>query len=82
MGHLSARQYGRLVDELIITIGLDSREYGTYSIRRMKASLNYKAMENLRALQILLGDTKIKSTVKYLGMNVDDALTMSKRTDI
>jgi site-specific recombinase XerC len=80
--HLSTRQYARLVDEWVITIGLDQQEYGTHSMRRTKASLIYKSTGNLRAVQILLGHTNIENTVKYLGVDIDDALTLSERTDI
>lgn len=82
MGHLSRQQYARLVDEWITTVGLDCREYGAHSMQRTKASLIYKATENLRAVQILLGHTNIENTVRYLGVDVDDALTLSERTDI
>lgn len=82
LGHLSTRQYARLVDEWVSIIGLDKREYGTHSMRRTKASLIYKAAGNLRAIQILLGHTNIENTVRYLGVDVDDALTLSERTDI
>ena len=82
MGHLSTRQYARLVDEWVTIIGLDAREYGTHSMRRTKASLIYKATGNLRAVQILLGHTNIENTVRYLGVDVDDALTLSERTEI
>lgn len=82
MGHLGTRQYARLVNEWVETIGLDSREYGTHSMRRTKASLIYKATGKLRAVQILLGHTNIENTVRYLGVDVDDALTLSERTDI
>jgi integrase len=82
MGHLSTRQYTRLVDEWVATIGLDCREYGAHSMRRTKTSLIYKATGNLRAVQILLGHTNIENTVRYLGLDVDDALTLSERTDI
>lgn len=82
MGHLSTRQYARLVDEWVATIGLDCREYGTHSMRRTKASLIYKATGNLRAVQILLGHTNIENTVRYLGVDVDDALTLSERIDM
>lgn len=81
-GHLSTRQYARLVDEWVSTIGLNTREYGTHSLRRTKASLIYKATGNLRAVQILLGHTNIENTVRYLGVDVDDALALSERTDI
>ena len=82
LGHLSTRQYARLVDEWVSTVGLDQREYGTHSLRRTKASLIYKATGNLRAVQILLGHTNIENTVRYLGVDVDDALTLSERTEI
>ncbi len=82
LGHLSTRQYARLVDEWVSIIGLDKREYGAHSMRRTKASLIYKATGNLRAIQILLGHTNIENTVRYLGVDVDDALTLSERTDI
>jgi integrase len=67
-GHLSTRQYARLVDEWVTAIGLRSEEYGTHSLRRTKASIIYKATGNLRAVQILLGHTKIENTVRYLGV--------------
>jgi len=82
LGHLSTRQYARLVDEWVSTIGLDKREYGTHSMRRTKAALIYKATGNLRAVQILLGHSNIENTVRYLGVDVDDALTLSERTEI
>lgn len=81
-GHLSTRQYARLVDEWVETIGLGKREYGTHSMRRTKASLICKATGNLRTVHILLGHTNIENTVRYLGVDVDDALTLSERTDI
>jgi integrase len=82
LGHLGTRQYARLVDEWVSTVGLDQREYGTHSLRRTKASLIYKATGNLRAIQILLGHTNIENTVRYLGVDIDDALTLSERTEI
>jgi integrase len=82
LGHISTRQYARLVDEWVMTIGLDKSEYGTHSMRRTKASLIYKATGNLRAVQILLGHNDIQNTVRYLGVDVDDALTLSERTEI
>lgn len=82
LGHLSTRQYARLVEEWVSTIGLDSREYVTHSMRRTKASLICKATDNLRAVQILLGHANIENIVRYLGVDVDDALTLSERTEI
>ena len=82
LGHLSTRQYARLVDEWVSIVGLNPREYGTHSMRRTKASLIYKATGNLRAVQILLGHTNIENTVRYLGVDVDDALSLSERTEI
>jgi hypothetical protein len=67
-GHLSTRQYARLVDEWVTAIGLRPEEYGTHSLRRTKAPIIYKATGNLRAIQILLGHTKIENTVRYLGV--------------
>ncbi|MEN3794535.1 tyrosine-type recombinase/integrase [Fulvimarina sp. MAC3] len=83
-GHISTRQYARLVDEWVTAIGLRREDYGTHSLRRTKASIIYKATGNLRAVQILLGHTKIESTVRYLGVDVDveDALTLAERTEI
>lgn len=82
LGHLSTRQYARLVDEWVTAIGLDSREYGTHSLRRTKASMIYKATGNLRAVQILLGHSKIENTVRYLGVDIDDALVLAERIEI
>jgi site-specific recombinase XerC len=82
MDHLSTRQYARLVDEWVTVVGLDALEYGTHSMRRTKTSLIYKATGNLRAVQILLGRSNIENTVRYLGVDIDDALTLAERTDI
>lgn len=79
--HLSTRQYARIVNSWIEEIGLDSSGYGTHSMRRTKASLIYKRTKNLRAVQLLLGHTKLESTVRYLGIEVDDALEMAEQTD-
>ncbi|WP_447725900.1 tyrosine-type recombinase/integrase [Sphingomonas koreensis] len=81
-GHLSTRQYARLVDEWVDAVGLRRVEYGTHSLRRTKASMIYKATGNLRAIQILLGHTKIENTVRYLGVDIEDALTLAERTEI
>ena len=72
--HISTRQYARLLDEWVIVIDLRPEEYGTHSLRRTKASMIYRATGNIRAIQILLGHSKIKSTVRYLGVDVEDAL--------
>lgn len=82
LGHLSTRQYARLVDEWVTAIGLDPREYGTHSLRRTKAAMIYKRTGNLRAVQLLLGHSKIENTIRYLGVDIDDALTLSERTEI
>lgn len=82
VSHLSTRQYARLVEEWVTAIGLKPEEYGTHSLRRTKASLIYKATGNLRAIQILLGHSKIENTVRYFGVDVDDALSLSEATEI
>lgn len=79
---MERRQYARLVDEWVGAVGLDVRGYGTHSMRRTKASLIYKATGNLRAVQILLGHTNIENTVRYLGVDIDDAITFAERTEI
>jgi len=80
--HLSTRQYARIVESWVAVIGLDPTEYGAHSLRRSKASLIYKRTKNLRAVQLLLGHTKLESTVRYLGIEVDDALEMAEQTDV
>jgi integrase len=80
--HLSTRQYARIVDGWVTEIGLDATKYGTHSLRRTKATLIYKRTRNLRAVQLLLGHTNLESTVRYLGIEVDDALEMAEQTDI
>ena len=80
--HISTRQYARLVDEWVTAIGLRKEDYGTHSLRRTKVSIIYKATGNLRAVQILLGHTKIESTVRYLGVDVEDALTLAEGTEV
>ena len=82
MAHISTRQYARLVHEWVVGIGLQPQEYGTHSLRRTKASIIYKATGNLRAVQILLGHEKIESTVRYLGVDVEDALELAERTEV
>ncbi len=80
--HMSTRQYARLVNEWVSAIGLRAADYGTHSLRRTKAAMIYKATGNLRAIQILLGHTKIENTVRYLGVDVEDALLLAERTQI
>jgi len=76
------RQYARLVYEWIASIGLDPLQFGTHSLRRTKATLIYKRTGNLRAVQLLFGHTKIESTVRYLGVEVDDALAIAEQVDV
>ena len=80
--HISTRQYARIVESWVSDIGLDPSIYGTHSMRRTKASLIYKRTKNLRAVQLLLGHTKLESTVRYLGIEVDDALEMAEQTEV
>mgnify|MGYP002713112297 CR=1 FL=1 len=80
--HISSRQYARIVDSWVAQIGLDPTAYGTHTMRRTKASLIYRRTRNLRAVQLLLGHTKLESTVKYLGIEVDDALEMAENTEV
>jgi integrase len=80
--HLSPRQYSRIVKGWAACIGLDQSRYGTHSLRRTKGTLIYKRTKNIRAIQLLLGHTKLESTVRYLGMEVDDALEISEQTEI
>src|SRR6266404_3528286 len=79
---MSTRQYARLVSEWTASIGLDPYVFGTHSLRRTKASLIYRRAGNLRAVQLLLGHTKIESTVRYLGIEVDDALAIAEQVDV
>ncbi len=80
--HISTRQYARIVHHWADAAGLDSAIYGTHSMRRTKATLIYKRTKNLRAIQLLLGHSKLESTVRYLGIEVDDALEISEQTEI
>src|SRR6185436_1069166 len=81
-GHLTTRQYARLLAEWLTMIGLDPGLYGTHSLRRTKATLISKKTGNLRAVQLLLGHRKIESTVRYLGIEVDDALAVAEQIDV
>ena len=80
--HLSTRQYARIVNAWVEEIGLDSANYGTHTMRRTKVSLIYKRTKNLRAIQLLLGHTKLDSTVRYLGIEVEDALELAEQTEV
>lgn len=79
--HISTRQYARIVHHWFDEIGLDPTAYSTHTLRRTKPTLIYRRTKNLRAVQLLLGHTKLESTVRYLGIEVDDALEMAEQTD-
>ena len=80
--HLSTRQYARIVESWVTSIGLDPATYGTHSMRRTKATLIYRRTKNLRAVQLLLGHSSLDSTVRYLGIEIDYALEMSEQIDV
>ena len=80
--HLSTRQYARIVGRWVTSIQLDRSAYGTHTMRRTKPTLIYRRTGNLRAVQLLLGHTKIESTVRYLGVEVDDALALAEQTEV
>lgn len=80
--HVSTRQYARIVHRWVAAVGLDSAIYGIHTMRRTQATLIYKRTKNLRAVQLLLGHSKLESTVRYLGIEVDDALEISEQTEI
>ena len=79
---MTTRQYARLLSEWVASIGLDPKLFGTHSLRRTKATLIYRRTRNLRAIQLLLGHTKIESTVRYLGIEVDDALSIAEQVEV
>lgn len=79
---VSTRQYARIVHQWISAVGLDTNASGTHTMRRTKATLIYKRTKNLRAVQLLLGRSKLESTVRYLGIELDDALEISEQTEI
>jgi integrase len=81
-GGLTARQYARLVGKWTASVGLDPLKFGTHSLRRTRATLIYRRTGNLRAVQLLLGHTKIESTVRYLGIEIDDAIEIAEKTDV
>ena len=80
--HITTRQYARLVDRWVKLLDLEAGAYGTHSLRRTKVALVYKKTGNLRACQVLLGHRKLESTVRYLGIEVDDALELSEQLEI
>ena len=80
---MTTRQYARLLTDWLASIGLDPRVFGTHSLRRTKATLIYRRTGNLRAVQLLLGDSKVRRwTVRYLGIEVDDALAIAEQVDV
>jgi integrase len=79
---MTTRQHARLVSEWIASIGLDPLKFGTHSLRRTKATLIYRRTGNLRAVQLLLGHQRVESTVRYLGIEVDDALAIAEQIDV
>jgi integrase len=79
---LTTRQYARLVSQWIASVGLNPSLFGTHSLRRTKATLIYRRTGNLRAVQLLLGHSKVESTVRYLGIEIDDALTIAEQVDV
>ena len=80
--HLSTRQYARILKTWVASVGLDAHDYGTHSMRRTKPTLIYRRTRTLRAVQLLLGHTKLESTVRYLGIEVEDALEIAEQTDV
>ena len=80
--HLSTRQYARIVRGWVASIGLDPSAYGTHSLRRTKAALIYRKTGNLRAVQLLLGHSKVDSTVRYLGIDLEDALGIAESIEL
>ena len=80
--HISARQYARILRKWVLGAGLDGAAYGTHSLRRTKATQIYKKTGNLRAVQLLLGHTKLESAVRYLGVEVEDALSLSEQIEL
>ena len=79
--HISTRQYSRIVESWVTQVGLDSAGYGTHSMRRTKATLIYRRTKNIRAVQLLLGHTKLESTIRYLGIEFEDALEIAEQTE-
>ena len=81
-GHIGTRQYARILRGWVQDAGLDPAAYGTHSVRRSKPTLIYRRTKNLRAVQLLLGHRRIDSTIRYLGVEVDDALEIAEQTEV
>ena len=79
---LGTRQYARILGHWVDELGLERADYGTHSMRRTRATLIYRRTKNLRAVQLLLGHSQLESTVRDLGIEVDDALEISEQTEI
>jgi integrase len=79
---ITTRQYARLLQQWLVEVGIEPSAYGTHSLRRTKVALIYRQTGNLRAVQILLGHTKLDSTVRYLGVDIEDALSLAEATDL
>jgi len=81
-GHIGTRQYARILRGWVQDAGLDPAAYGTHSMRRTKPTLIYRRTKNLRAVQLLLSHQRIESTIRYLGIEVDDALEIAEQTEV
>ncbi|MBJ6923195.1 tyrosine-type recombinase/integrase [Vibrio cholerae] len=79
---MSYSYYAQIVKKWATTLGLDAAQYGTHSMRRTKATLIYATTKNIRAVQLLLGHVKLENTIRYLGVEIEDALKISEDTDI
>jgi len=80
--HITTRQYARIVHKWVESVGLDPADYGTHTMRRTKATLIYRSTKNLRAIQLLLGHSRLERTIRYLGIKVDDALEIAEQIDV
>lgn len=80
--YISTRQYARVVRDWVTSISLEASAYGTPSMRRTKVTQIYKKTGNLRAVQLLFGHTKMDSTVRYLGVELEDALAITEAIEI
>ncbi|EKO3828494.1 tyrosine-type recombinase/integrase [Vibrio harveyi] len=79
---MSYSYYANIIKRWATTLGLDANQYGTHSMRRTKATLIYARTKNIRAVQLLLGNVKLDNTIRYLGVEIEDALKISEDTDI